>query len=261
MKKILTSILVTVVLLITLFFGFKTIKVKSAKPSNQIIQITAMKFNQLSKSNKENIILYGDKTCGACKEYLPVITKKAKEYHQKIYYLDADKTTNRKFANSKGITVTPSIIIAGHNNKLNIFKGTLSSNKTEALIANLNSRKKTTVRNIPLTYQKFVKLQKNNISYPVYIKRNDCSDCQIFDKILSKFISQKQNGFYTLDLSELTNKNKEKVLYKYKINWVPTLLVIHGTHSFYKTELFKTSKKPSKNLSKLEKWYTTYLSE
>lgn len=73
----------------------------------------------------------------------------------------------------------------------------------------------------------FDKRVKNNVEFIVYIGRNDCSDCNEFDPIFTKFLLENNltDRLYYLDVKNLAKeKNRwEEFKQKYDISSTPTI--------------------------------------
>lgn len=95
--------------------------------------VEASEIQNIQKDTK--FLLVGNSECGACKEFVPIITKSMEENDVDVYYLDTDDTENLNFLNEKNINVTPTLLELDKNNKvINRYEGVISFEDTTTIL-------------------------------------------------------------------------------------------------------------------------------
>lgn len=89
----------------------------------------------IEKKQETKYVLIGNKNCGACTTFVPVVTKATKTADTEVYYMDTDDTDNFEFLDEQNIKGTPTLLKLDSNNTvLARYEGVLSLEDTEFIL-------------------------------------------------------------------------------------------------------------------------------
>lgn len=119
-------IILFVFLLIGLSFFFINQQNSGPKSSSDFMDITMKEIKKVLKNDESSVtyVLYGQEICGACRDLKA--TLKEMNLAKDVFYIDSMESNNRKFLNSYGYDVTPTLLEIKNNN-ISFYVG----NKTE----------------------------------------------------------------------------------------------------------------------------------
>ncbi|MGO2962526.1 MAG: thioredoxin domain-containing protein [Carnobacterium maltaromaticum] len=87
------------------------------------------------KSDDIVYVLAGSQSCGACREFVPIITKAIKEVETEVYYLDATEPENKEFIQENKVYATPTLLKLDKNKKIiSRYEGVLSLEETKNIL-------------------------------------------------------------------------------------------------------------------------------
>ena len=191
------------------------------------------------ENKKEKIIYCGQETCSACRSFSPILDKVARESNKEIFLLDVDMIVNQKALEKYHIQETPTLINISKEGVW-VYRGTMTEEEIKKAILETEIKKVKLDSIVSIELDELNKLEKKPLDFILYIGRDDCGDCQMFEPILEQDIKELSTGVYYLDIKEYRQKSikenagKEDVeLYnnikdKYGIDWVPKLIHIRN---------------------------------
>lgn len=128
MKK--RTILIVVLLVLGTMLTYLQTSSATTFMDNKII---AMEIENTIIENENQIILVGNNTCQACKEFKPILQKAIDQTNSKVFYLDSDNSKNESFLKKYEINGTPTLLII-KKGKLLRYEGILELEETKVLL-------------------------------------------------------------------------------------------------------------------------------
>lgn len=236
---------------IILFFAlsaivsFLTVLVIQFQPK----KITFEQFEKEILDKDNDIIYYGQDSCGACQSVYPEIKMKSREYKVKFSYLDADSIDGSRME-QYGIRYTPSIIVL-KNGSMSIYDD-VNNSDVDNIFKSIKYDSIIYDRPKNLTEISYEELQGKiglNTDFILYIGRTDCKDCQKFHPIASDYKDNNENnGIYFFNIKKIRDKSLvddaleidinfyNKIKNDFDINWVPSVYHIKNGEIISKFE-------------------------
>ena len=88
-----------------------------------------------------------------------------------------------------------------------------------------------------ITINKVIKMKENEETFILYIKQTTCEHCKTFTPRFASALKEKGLKAYSLNLTNLTEEEKELYDKKFKVDGTPTVLFfIEGNESMIKVE-------------------------
>lgn len=114
-------------MLITGSFCFS--KLSFSNDKEKMESITEEEIMAAINEKRELIIYYGKDSCGACRVFQPVLTEAIQTTQKKVYFLDGDNFSTKKFSEKYNITGTPTMIVIKNGEVLR-FEGVMEADET-----------------------------------------------------------------------------------------------------------------------------------
>ena len=229
----LSSIAVMIVLCISL-------KIFQHKNYSEFFCTISVEDAILKIEEKSDIILYcGQETCSACRAFAPELKQIADEENKEIFYLDVDLISSQKELQRYQIQETPTLITIS-NGDMAVYRGTMAREDIRQAITSMESEKVQLKGLEEISENELKEMEDEKTDFILYIGRDDCGDCQMFQPILEQYLSEDSNGVYYLNIKTIREKAKEEnaserdikiyddLVEKYDINWVPLLIHIRN---------------------------------
>ncbi|OJG96980.1 hypothetical protein RV18_GL001329 [Enterococcus termitis] len=120
-------LLLLFLMLITGSFCFT--QLSFSKDKEKLESITEEKIMTAINEKRDLIVYYGKDSCGACRVFQPVLTEAIKTTQKKVYFLDGDNFSTKKFSEKYNITGTPTMIVIKNGEVLR-FEGVMGKEET-----------------------------------------------------------------------------------------------------------------------------------
>ena len=199
-----------------------------ASEYSEFIQITEEDLCAYLQGNEDVIIFCTQELCKGCeivKEYLQEI---AVENNTTVYSFEVETQSSKELLFQYGLNQVPAIIKTS-SGQVEIYKGLLSKENIVRLLSTENIEYDRINNITEISYDDFLQKENSNKDFFAYFSRQDCSDCQIFYKVLSQYVlNNPGSGAYIVDINtvkdSLSETEYERFLDAYSIQWVPYVL-------------------------------------
>ncbi|WP_430602691.1 hypothetical protein IGJ02_003167 [Enterococcus sp. DIV0724b] len=109
MRKKILGILIILAMFAAGSFCFSQLSFSKGKEA--FISVNEQEVVKAIKDKQDMIVYYGQDSCGACRVFQPTLTEAIKTTKKKVYFLDGDNFSTKKFSEKYNITGTPTMIV------------------------------------------------------------------------------------------------------------------------------------------------------
>lgn len=195
--------------------GFSVL-VNNVLPKEEEIEFNKINYSQykeLINSDDFQLVYFGNEDCGYCAQIEPILGKIEKEYSIKVNYVDTYTLTEENLSDISttadvfaGKWGTPTLIAIKDGEVVSTKSGyaeydVIKQFVSAAMIGKIEFNK--------ISYSEYKEILESEELEIVYVGREGCGYCQIFEPILGQIQNDYSIKFNYLDTDTMTQENYE----------------------------------------------------